>query len=693
MNTTTKPNRLSQESSPYLQQHACNPVDWYPWGPEALERARQEDRPILLSIGYSTCHRCHVMARECFENPDIARLMNENFVNIKVDREERPDLDEIYMNAVQVLTGSGGWPLTVFLTPELKPFYGGTYFPPESRAGLPGFPWLLKALSLAYRQKKADIEKAAQGLGGIIQGLTEIPTSVKEPQVEVLDQAYQRLLQDFDPDYGGFGQAPKFPPALDLGFLGRYYYRTGQEEARDRIIFTLTRMARGGIYDQLGGGFHRYAVDQGWLIPHFEKMLYDNALLARQYLEAFQLTGAPWLAQIARETLDYVLAEMTAPEGGFYAAQDADSEGVEGKFFVWTLAQIEAVVGADQAPLVAAAFGVSDTGNFEHGASVLHRPAAEAELARRFSLPEIEVRELIARARQQLLAARESRVRPHRDEKIITAWNGLMLSAMAYGAQVLQDDRYGRAAARSARFILDNLLPNGHLQRLWARGQAGQDGFLDDYAFLVAGLLELFETDFDPDWLLSAILLTAQMEERFFEPEQQSFYYTAKDHEQLIARPKNLFDQALPAGNSVAVHNFVRLFRLTENPAYQARARAVLSRLQTLMADNPRAFAHLLSAQETFLAPTVNLTLVGDPADPALAEMLSVIYHHYLPHRCLVVKNPRDFSALAGLVPAVPHYDALNGQPTAYICHGFTCLAPVHNAPALAATLARLPQP
>ncbi|MBW2134776.1 MAG: thioredoxin domain-containing protein [Deltaproteobacteria bacterium] len=693
MDQDRAPNRLIHESSPYLKQHAYNPVDWYPWGPEALERARQEDRPILLSIGYSTCHWCHVMAHECFENPQIAQIMNEHFVNIKVDREERPDLDEVYMNAVHLLTGRGGWPLTVFLTPDLKPFYGGTYFPPEDRAGLPGFPWLLKALSEAYHRKKPDINIAAQSLSQKINILGEIPEATQEPKIEVLDLAYQKMIQDFDMQNGGFGSAPKFPPSLDLDFMARYYYRTADHEVRDKLTLTLTRMARGGIYDQLRGGFHRYTVDGVWLIPHFEKMLYDNALLARRYLEAFQITSDPWFAQIARETLDYVLAEMTAPEGGFYAAQDADSEGVEGKFFVWTPEQIKEAVGPDYAELVTAAYGVTTAGNFEHGASVLHQPLSSSDLARRFSMSEEELMDVLGQCRKKLLAVRENRVRPHRDEQIITAWNGLMIAALAYGSQVLGEDRYYRAASKSARFILDNLLQEGHLKRIWAQGQASPLGFLDDYACLVAGLLDLFETDFEPGWLLPAILLTGLMEERFYDARQKLYLYTAHEHEQLIARPKNFFDQALPSGNSVAVHNLIRLFWLTENCLYQERARETLSRFQGLITNNPRALAYLLSAQEAYLAPTLALTLVGDPADTALTEMLAALYRRYLPYRRLVVKSPHNCEALAGLVAAVREYETIDDKPTAFVCHGFSCLEPVHTATELEAHLDKLPRP
>ena len=687
MPPAVRPNRLAHESSPYLQQHAYNPVDWYPWGPEALTRARQEDRPILLSVGYSTCHWCHVMAHECFENPDIARLMNEHFINIKVDREERPDIDDIYMHAVQMLTGRGGWPLTVFLTPTLQPFYGGTYFPPEDRGGLPGFPRLLTALAEAYRNKKANIANVADILQQNLQILAVTPESGPGPKVEHLDQVLDQTLAYFDEENGGFAGAPKFPPALDLGFWARYYHRTGRTEVLAKLLFTLQKMGRGGIYDQLGGGFHRYTVDAVWLVPHFEKMLYDNAQLAVRYLEAYQLTGDAWYATIARETLDYVLAEMTAPYGAFYAAQDADSEGVEGKFFVWTPAQITAVVGPDLSPLVQAAFGVTAAGNFEHGASVLHRPVSDAELARQFRRSEEEVRQVLQQARERLRAAREERVRPHRDEKIITAWNALMISAMALGGQVLAEPRFGQVAVRAADFLLAQEEQAGRLQRTWSPAGSNPPAFLDDYAYLIAALVDVYEADFHPRWLQAALRLTQEVERLFADEAAGGYFSTPQDHEALLVRPKNFQDLAVPSGNSVMVHNFIRLHRFTEQPEFQARAARLLICLQNLLLENPRALSHLAAAQESYLAPPLGLTLAGDAHHPVLQEMVAAVYSRFLPHRRLVLKTPENAGDLISLVPAAREYEAAAGQPTAYVCPGSTCLAPVHSGAALAALL------
>ncbi len=690
MSNVGQPNRLIQETSPYLQQHAYNPVDWYPWGPEALEKARREDRPILLSVGYSTCHWCHVMAHECFENPAIAQLMNELFVNIKVDREERPDIDDIYMSAVHMLTGRGGWPLTVFLTPDLRPFYGGTYFPPEDRGGLPGFPRLLQALAEAYHNKKGNIANVAGILDQNLQVLSLTPDHGPEPRYEQLERVMDHALAYFDQENGGFGGAPKFPPSLDLGLWARYYHRTGKPEVLDKLLLTLRRMAHGGIYDQLRGGFHRYTVDAIWLIPHFEKMLYDNAQLAQRYLEAYQLTGEDWLAVIARETLDYVLAEMTAPHGGFYAAQDADSEGVEGKFFVWTPEEIAQVVGPEHAPLVQAAFGVTPVGNFEHGTSVLHRPFSTAELAQQFGLPVEQVTEILTQARSRLLEAREQRVRPHRDEKIITAWNGLMISAMAVGGQVLGEPRFAQAAVAAAAFILEQHQQVGRLQRTWTTPQVNRPAFLDDYAYLIAALLDVYETDFDLRWLQAALQLTREADADFLDEQAGGYFSTPRDHEPLLVRPKNFQDLALPSGNSMMVHNLIRLHRFTDQAAYGERARDLLLRLQNLMLENPRALAHLAAAQESFLAPPLAVTLVGPADDPVIREMLAAVYRRFLPTRRLALKTPDNAGQLAELIPSTREYEQIDGRPTAFVCPGTTCLAPVHRAAALAEALTGL---
>ncbi len=513
-----RPNHLIDATSPYLKQHAYNPVDWHPWGPEALERARREDKPIFLSIGYSTCHWCHVMAHESFENPAIAAIMNEHFVNIKLDREERPDLDETYMNAVQVLTGRGGWPLSVFLTPDLKPFYGGTYFPPEDRGGLPGFPRLLLALSQAYQQNREELTTLSLKVESHVQRLGEgSQTGGGDPTRKGVEAAAQRLLKDFDPAHGGLGGAPKFPRSLELDFLFHRHHLSGAAQDLEKLGFTLEKMARGGIYDQLGGGFHRYSVDAAWVVPHFEKMLYDNALLPPLYLAHYRLTGSELSRRIATETLDFILREMSAPEGGFYAAWDADSEGVEGKYYVWSREEVAQVVGPEAADLVMTALDVTPAGNFE-GTNILTRPLSRAELASRFKLTPEKVAEILGTAFERLNQVRAQRVPPHRDEKVIVSWNGLAITALAQGAQVLGEARYGAAAARAARFLLQDLLKDNQLFRIWTAGRVSVPGFSEDYALLANALLDLYETDFDPFWVKEARRLMALMDEKFLDP-------------------------------------------------------------------------------------------------------------------------------------------------------------------------------
>lgn len=687
MEQTAKPNRLINEASPYLRQHAYNPVDWYPWGEEALAKARQENRPIFLSIGYSTCHWCHVMAHECFANPEIAALMNEYFVNIKVDREERPDLDEIYMQAVQMLVGRGGWPLSVFLTPDLKPFYGGTYFPPEDRGGLPGFPRLLRALADSYHNKQGNVANVAALVEQNLQILGLTPAGLEEVRQDSAAEVAQQLAAAFDPEQGGFQGAPKFPPSTQLAFWHCYYYRTGDPEIWHQSSLTLQKLAAGGIYDQLRGGFHRYAVDDRWLIPHFEKMLYDNAQLAQRYLEAYQLSGEPFYARIAREILDYVLAEMTAPDGGFYAAQDADSEGVEGKFFVWTPAEITAVVGEKVAPLVLAAYGVTPQGNFEHGTSVLSRPQPLAELAARFSLTPEEAAAVLAQARQQLLAARERRIRPHRDEKLITAWNGLMIAALAQGAQVLGKPEYYPAAKAAAEVMLAWWPREGRLRRLANPEAKPIPGFLEDYTFLMAGLLDLFETDFDPKWLVQTLDLAAAVENLFYDAAGGGYFSTPQGHEPLLVRPKNFFDLALPSPTSMLAAVWTRLYRFTGKTWLADRVRDLLGRLQDLLRQSGRGLSYLAAAQELFLAPDLHLVLVGEVDDPRLQGLLRQVYQRFLPHRSLVVKTASNAAAINDLIPWAAAYEAPAGRPSAFICPGTTCLAPASEPEELAAHL------
>jgi uncharacterized protein len=685
MTTSGRTNRLIHETSPYLKQHAHNPVDWYPWGPEALERARREDKPIFLSIGYSTCHWCHVMAHESFENESIAALMNQHFINIKVDREERPDLDEIYMTAVQLLTGRGGWPMSVFLSPDLRPFYAGTYFPPEDRGGMPGFPRILLALSQSYHQKRDTVVKMGEQLESSLKSWAEMPGDGRDFTPSALSQAAVRLKQEFDRGHGGFGGAPKFPRALELGFLLTQYRRAGDQEALEMVALSLEKMARGGIYDQIGGGFHRYTVDGHWVVPHFEKMLYDNALLVPLYLAHFQLTGNPLSRRIAQETLDFALRELRAPEGAFYSAWDADSEGEEGKFHTWTLKEVEEILGPD-APLAAAALGVTAAGNFE-GKNVLTLPLSEEELASRFGLTPEEVRRSLQAAKESLFRVREKRVKPHRDEKIITAWNGLMLSALALGAQVLGDHKYSEAAASGARFLLTELWRNDQLLRIWASGQVSIPGFLDDYAALANACLDLFETDFDSAWLEAALRLAERLDDLFLDEADGAYFYVARDQQATLVRSKSLHDQSVPAGNSLAARVFWRLWRFTEKEAHQQRFQAILRRLQSQALENPWGFSHYLTVAALSLMPALDLTLVGDPKHPHMKSLLAEINRRFLPERRVVLKNPQDPARVEELAPAAKYYEAVASGPVVYLCHHFTCQPPTGDPKELAIKL------
>jgi uncharacterized protein YyaL (SSP411 family) len=686
-----RPNRLIETTSPYLQQHAYNPVDWYPWGSEALDRARREDKPIFLSIGYSTCHWCHVMAHESFENPAIAAIMNEHFINIKLDREERPDLDETYMNAVQVLTGHGGWPLSVFLTPDLKPFYGGTYFPPEDRGGLPGFPRLLLALSQTYHQNPDQVKTLSLKVQSHLQQLGAMPEAGGDPSRETLEQAAQGLLKDFDPVNGGLGRAPKFPRSLELDFLFHYVHLSGETPVLAQLGFTLEKMARGGIYDQLGGGFHRYSVDAAWVVPHFEKMLYDNALLPPLYLAHHRLTGSPLSRRIARETLDFILRDLRDPQGGFYAAWDADSEGVEGKYYVWSQEEVARVVGPEAAALVTAALGVTRKGNFE-GVNILTRPQSRSDLAEQFQLSREQVDHTLTAALDRLRQVRAQRVPPHRDEKVIVAWNGLAVTALALGAQVLGEGRYREAAVQAAGFLLQDLLQEDTLFRIWTAGRASVPGFSEDYAILANALLDLYETDFDPFWVSQARRLMALLDEKFLDPGDGTYFYVDRDQETPLVRSKSIYDQVLPSGNSMAARVGFRLHRLTGEEKYQERAQVIIRRLQPQARENPWGFAHLWTVQAISLMPPLDLTLVGDPQDARMAALLQAAYGSYQPGRRLVLKNPADCAALEALLPWTGAFSQPGAAPVAYLCRDFTCLPEIRAPEELAAKLRAAPE-
>ena len=683
-------NRLAAETSPYLLQHKDNPVDWFAWGEEALAEAKRLDKPILLSVGYSACHWCHVMEHESFEDADTAALMNERYVNIKVDREERPDIDAIYMQAVQALTGRGGWPMTVFLTPESKPFYAGTYFPPEDRQGMLGFRRILGAVADAYRDRRPDVERAAADVQTRLVALTEVRPGDQPLAVAILDAAFEQLERDHDDDHGGFGAAPKFPQPMTLDFLLRYYQRTQQPAALEITERTLRAMAAGGMYDQVGGGFHRYSTDDVWLVPHFEKMLYDNALLARAYLGAYQTTGDAAYRRIVEETLDYVLREMTDPAGGFYSSQDADSEGEEGKFFLWTAAEIEAALGED-AGLIADFYGVSAGANFE-GRNILHTPASAERFAadRGLALPALEA--TLTAAKRALYAAREQRVHPARDDKVITAWNGLMLRAFAEAGLALDSERYRDAAVRNADFLLAEMRPQGRLLRTWKRDSSGAagggvaklQGYLEDYGGLIDGLIATYAASFEARFLKAAMTLAAEMLRLFWDGDANGFFDTGSDHEELITRPRDLYDNATPAGGSLAATALFRLAVLTDNVEYERRAVAGLRSVATVVDQAPTMFGNFLAALDFHLAPSKELAIVWPGALAEAAPLLAVVRDAYRPNLLLVGAHEGEGGDLTPLLRDRP---AREGRPTAYVCERFVCGAPTSDPAELARQL------
>ena len=661
------PNRLIHETSPYLLQHAHNPVEWYAWSDEALQRAKNEDKPILLSIGYSACHWCHVMEHESFENAEIAKLMNDNFINIKVDREERPDLDQVYMSAVQIMTGSGGWPMTVFLLPTGEPFYGGTYFPPDDRYGRPGFPRLLMTIADAWRGRRKEVEDNARMLRQHLNQRMQSGEGSGSISPEVLDQAARFIAGKFDPREGGFGNAPKFPPSMSLDFLLRYHHRTGDAHALEMATFTLDKMAYGGMYDQAGGGFHRYSTDDRWLVPHFEKMLYDNSLLARAYLDGYRLTRKPLYRRITEEILDFIVHEMTDPVGGFYSTQDADTEGVEGKFYVWDRDEFAEVVGddaeLDDAELLARYFNVTDYGNWEHH-NILNVPRPPELFCKLEKISEEELASKVAAARPKLYAAREKRVRPGRDEKILTDWNGLALRAFADAAAFLERDDYRAVAEANAAFIFEKLWDGRRLQHSFKDGRARFNAYLDDYANVADGLLSLYQLTFDERWLRRAESLAEIIIERFDDDQQGGFYFTARDHEELVARTKDFFDNATPSGNSVAADVLLRLAALLGRDDFRKHAGRTFAAVEGHLAQYASGFGRMLAAVDFLIGPSLEIALVGGTGD-----LLSAYRKRYLP-RSVIAAGDSDIALLHGRMP-------LGGKPTAYVCENLACKQPV----------------
>jgi uncharacterized protein YyaL (SSP411 family) len=680
-------NRLAGETSPYLLQHAHNPVDWFPWGPDALARAKLLDRPIFLSIGYAACHWCHVMERESFEHEPTARYLNDHFVSVKVDREERPDVDQVYMAAVQAMTGGGGWPMSVFLTPDGRPFYGGTYFPDEPRHGMPSFRQVLEGVDRAWRQDRAGVEAAG---GRLVASLVEANRSAAgsaDPTPSLLEAATAAIEAGFDAANGGWGRAPKFPQPMTIEFLLRRAIATGDDRPLAVARRSLDAMADGGLHDQLGGGFHRYSTDAEWLVPHFEQMLYDNAQLARVYVHAWALTGDARYRAVATGTLDYMLRELRTADGAFAASQDADTEGIEGLTFTWRAAEIADALG-DDAPLFAAAYGVTEAGNWE-AVTILSGVAHDEALAERFGLPVDEVARRLASARERLLARRGERPQPARDDKVLAAWNGLAVAAFADAAVALESidadhaERYRAAAVAAAETVVGGLLStDGALGRSWKDGRAVGQGVLEDYAHLADGLLALYEATFDENWFRVARGLADRILARFADP-AGGFFDTADDHERLVTRPKDVQDNAVPSGNAMAARVLLRLASWTGEGRYRTAAERALRTVVPFVARYPTGFAQWLSAMDLALAPAVEVAIVGAPADPSARELLAEAQRGLRPNQ--VVSMAAD--PAASVVPLLADRVAIDGRPTAYVCRDFVCRLPATDAVTLRAQL------
>lgn len=676
-----KPNRLAREKSPYLLQHAYNPVDWYTWGDDAFEKARREDKPILVSIGYSTCHWCHVMEKESFEDPEVAKLMNDAWVSIKVDREERPDLDHIYMTVAQTITGGGGWPLNVLLTPDGKPFFAGTYFPRESRSGRIGMKDLARRVKELWKTKREELVQSADR---VMVTLRQSPDTSPgdSPGQEVLDTAYKRLAARFDPVRGGFGQAPKFPTPHNLLFLLRYWKRTGEQRALEMVEHTLNAMGRGGIYDHVGLGFHRYSTDAEWLVPHFEKMLYDQAMLAMAYTEAYQATGRHAYMKTAQEIFEYVLRDMTSPGGGFYSAEDADSEGVEGKFYVWKFDELDQVLGGEDARLIAKVFNFQPTGNFREeaggrptGANIPHMDKSMTELALELMIPEETLKRRVDAARQKLFEHRKLRIRPHKDDKILVDWNGLMIAALAKGAQAFDRPDYTAAAQRAADFVLTTMRsPNGNLLHRFREGEAALPAHVDDYAFMVWGLIELYEATFEVNYLRSALELNANLFARFWDPDAGGLFFTAKDGEQLLLRRKEIYDGAIPSGNSVAALSSLRLSRITGNTELEVQSHRIGKAFAGNVRKVPIAHTQLLSAIEFGIGPSYEVVIVGDPGGDDVKSMVKKLRSRFIPNKVVVLRpNAEEMPEISSIAEYTGSQTSVDGMATAYVCLNYQC--------------------
>jgi uncharacterized protein YyaL (SSP411 family) len=679
-----EPNRLIREKSPYLLQHAHNPVDWFPWSEEAFEKARTENKPVFLSIGYSTCHWCHVMEKESFEDAEVAALMNDVFVSIKVDREERPDLDHVYMTVCQMMTGSGGWPLTIVITPDKRPFFAATYIPKGSRFGQTGMMELVPRIRDIWRTRQREVLESAENITTALQGIErEAPGEDLDRSVQ--DLAYSDLAKRFDATYGGFSGAPKFPTPHNFFFMLRHWKRTGDSKALMMVEKTLQEMRHGGIYDHLGFGFHRYSTDREWLVPHFEKMLYDQAMIAIAYMETFQATGKEIYASTAKEIFGYVLRDMRSPEGAFYSAEDADSEGIEGKFYVWNEEEIRQHLEKGEAELLIRLFNVQKNGNFReeatgknHGANILYLGKSVTEIAADLKIPVAELETKIGSGRSRLFQARERRIHPHKDDKILTDWNGLMIAGLAQGAQIFEDKTYEDAARGAAEFIMKAMrAPDGRLLHRYRKGEAGIAANLDDYAFFIWGLIELYEAGFDAQYLERALDLNADMVEHFWDRQGGGFFFTPDDGEKLIVRKKEIYDGALPSGNAVAMFNLLRLARFTGQADLDHKASQVSKAFSHQIRQFPSGYTQFLSSVDFGLGPSYEVVVVGPSREDNTWEMLRALRTRYIPNRVLIFKSSDgQTDALVDIAPFTREHLPVDGKATAYVCRNNSCGMP-----------------
>jgi hypothetical protein len=683
------PNRLAKEKSPYLLQHAGNPVDWFPWGEDAFRKAREEGKPVFLSVGYATCHWCHVMAHESFEDQEVAQILNSSFVSIKVDREERPDVDGVYMAACQAMTRRGGWPLTVFMTPEGKPFFAGTYFPKESRMGMTGFKDLLRGIAELWSRDRTRFEQAGEQITEALRPRQEAAAGEAPLDERVLAKGCDQLASAFDPEWGGFGRAPKFPTPHNLTFLLRWDVRRGNGPARAMAEKTLEAMRRGGMFDQIGFGFHRYSVDDRWLVPHFEKMLYDQALLAMAYTEACQSLGEGRYGAVAREIFTYVLRDLTSPEGGFYSGEDADSEGEEGLFYVWTPEEVKAHLGEETGDLFCRFYGIRAEGNFEGGRSIPYLPEDMAVFSGKTGIPEARLRQTLERSRERLFQVREGRIHPLKDDKVLTSWNGLMIAALAKGYQAFGEPAYRDAACKAIDFILHKLVKDKRfLLRRYREGESAVPGYLDDYAFFVWGLLEAYEATFALRFLEAALTFQDSMNDLFWDPSGGGFFYSGSQNEALIVQSKEAYDGALPSGNSVAASNLLRLSRMVGRQEWEVKAARMCQTFAPSILAYPAGYTQFLGALDFLIGPGREIVIAGDPEDEGTQSMLRTVQRRFLPNKVVLLRpGGEEGRRLAALAPYTESMGPVDGRPAAYVCEGYACRRPVTDPASLEAEL------